>query len=133
MALTEAELCVFPRDRYEAALERFPALGRALLRRSTEALGERRDLLSTVSRRPATERVAGFLLALGKAANDSACHPARMFDLVLTRGEMASLLGLTIETVSRRITALEKEGVIRRHGARGIELLDAARLGSLAG
>ena len=42
------------------------------------------------------------------------------------------MLGLTIETVSRKITALEKSGAIRRHGKRGIELVDPARLSLMA-
>src|SRR5688500_12960547 len=33
VALTDSTVCVFPAKRYEEALERFPALGRALLRR----------------------------------------------------------------------------------------------------
>lgn len=132
IALTECELCVFPRAQYERAIERFPALGRALLRRSGEALEESRNLLAAITRRSATQRVAGFLLALARSANDTECHPASHFDLVLTRGEIASLLGLTIETVSRSLTKLERDGVIRREGARGIELLDAARLGTVA-
>ena len=132
IALTECELCVFPRGQYEQALERFPALGRALLRRSASDLEETRALLAAVTGRTALQRVAGFLLGLARAANDVACHPAAEFDLVLTRGEIASLLGLTIETVSRQLTRLEKDGVIRRKGARGIELVDAARLGTLA-
>jgi CRP/FNR family transcriptional regulator len=51
---------------------------------------------------------------------------------MLTRGELASLLGLTIETVSRQLTQLERDGMIRRNGPRGIELVDAARLGTEA-
>jgi CRP/FNR family transcriptional regulator len=39
------------------------------------------------------------------------------------------MLGLTIETVSRAITRFERDGMIRRKGARGIELVDPARLG----
>ena len=132
VALTDVELCVFPRGQYEQALERFPELGRALLRRSSQELAETRRLLAAVTGRSATQRVAGFLMALARAANDVECHPARRFDLVLTRGEMASLLGLTIETVSRTLTRLEKDGVIEREGARGILLKDAARLGKLA-
>lgn len=132
VALTDCELCVFPRAQYEAALHRFPKLGQALLRRSSEALTESRELLAAVSGRTAAQRVAGFLLSLARAANDTECHPAAEFDLVLTRGEMASLLGLTIETVSRQLTILEKDGVIRRQAARGILIEDAARLGRLA-
>jgi CRP/FNR family transcriptional regulator len=132
VALTDCDLCVFPRSQYEKALERFPELGRAVLRRSSEALAESRELLAAVSGRTSEQRVAGFLLSLARAANDTECHPATEFDLVLTRGEIASLLGLTIETVSRQLTKLEKGGVIRRRAARGIVIEDAARLGELA-
>ena len=41
-------------------------------------------------------------------------------------------LGLPKSTVSRKITALEKSGAIRRHGKRGIELVDPARLSLMA-
>ena len=132
VALTDVELCVFPRAQYELALQRFPELGMALLRRSSQDLAESRRLLAAVTGRSAMQRVGGFLMALARAANDTECHPAREFDLVLSRGEIGSLLGLTIETVSRQLTKLEKDGVIRRQGARGIKLEDAARLEKLA-
>ena len=132
VALTDSRLCLFPRRQYEEVVTRFPALGRALLRRSSEDLFESRALMALMTGRTAKARVAGFLEAMANAASDSPCHPARQFDLPLTRGEIASLLGLTIETVSRQLTKLEKAKVIARSGARGIELLDAARLGTLA-
>src|SRR5262245_1153031 len=99
IALTDCELCTFPRSEYERALERFPELGRALLRRSSQEVLDIRSLLASVTSRTATQRVSGLLLALARAASDSECHAAREFDLVLTRGEIASLLGLKIETV----------------------------------
>ena len=130
-ALTASELCVFPRREYERAIHRFPALSRALLRRSSQDLRDSRSLLAAVTGRTALQRVANFLVAVARAANDVECHPAREFDLVLTRGEMASMLGLTIETVSRQLTNLEKQGVIKRGAARSIRILDAARLGEI--
>ncbi|HEX6218409.1 MAG TPA: Crp/Fnr family transcriptional regulator [Sphingomicrobium sp.] len=132
IALTDCQLCVFPRRQYQDVVTRYPALGRALLRRSSEDLFESRALMALMTGRTAVQRVAGFLLAMANAASDSPCHPAKSFDLPVTRGEIASLLGLTIETVSRQLTRLEKDKVIARSGARGIDLVDAARLGTLA-
>lgn len=132
IALTDSRLCVFPRRQYEEVVTRYPALGRALLRRSSEDLFESRALMALMNGRTAGQRVAGFLLGMANAASDSPCHPAKAFDLPVTRGEIASLLGLTIETVSRQLTNLEKNKVIARSGARGIELIDAARLGTMA-
>lgn len=132
VALTECEVCVFPADRYLAALERFPALGLAVLRRSAEDLYDSRRLIDLMGRRTAARRVAAFLLAIAEAASTSPCHPATMLDLPLSRAEIGGLLGLTIETVSRQLSRLQADGVICRHGPRGIELLDPARLAAVA-
>lgn len=132
VAVAQCELCLFARAQYEQAVRRFPELGRALLRRSSRDLAESRSQLAALAGRTSTQRVAGFVIALARAASDSECHPAREVELELTRGEIASLLGATIETVSRQLTRLERDGLIRRNGARGIELLDPARLAALA-
>lgn len=132
IALADSELCLFSRDQYEAAVDRFPALAKALLRRSAEDLVEARSLVELQARRTSKGRVAAFLLAMAEAASHSPCHAAETFELPLTRGEMAGLLGLTIETVSRQLTALERDGAIARNGARGIRLADAAGLKALA-
>jgi CRP/FNR family transcriptional regulator, anaerobic regulatory protein len=132
VALTDSRLCLFPRVRYEAAIERFPALATALLRRSAQDLFDARAQIALDARRSASAKLATLLLALARAASHSPCHPAEAFELPLTRGEMAALLGLTIETVSRHLGALEDESIIQREGARGIRLKDAARLEALA-
>lgn len=131
VALTDSRLCVFSRKEYETALSAYPALATALLRRSAEDLFETRALINLMGRRSAETRVAGLLLAFSKAASDSPCHPVAEFDLPLKRGEISGLLGLTIETVSRQLSRLEASGLIKRHGARGIEIRNAPALQSL--
>ena len=132
VALTDSELCVFPKSEIARAVDKHPRLAQALLRRSQEDLLQSRELLALSGRRSAPAKVAGLLMGLAEAASDSSCHAALEFDLPLTRGEIAGMLGLTIETVSRALTRFERDGMIRRKGARGIELVDPARLGYLA-
>ncbi len=129
VALTDSELCVFAKTDITNALTEFPQLARALLQRSEEDLHRSRELLALGGRTSATDRVGALILAMAEAASSSPCHPADSFDLPLTRGEIANMLGLTIETVSRSITRLERSGAIERKGARGIVVLDPARLG----
>ena len=131
VALTDSQLCVFPRSDMDRALGAYPDLTKALFRRSQEDLHAARELLALGAGKSAGEQVGGLILALARAASDSPCHPAAVFDLPLTRGEMANMLGMTIETVSRALSSLEKGGVLKRIGARGIELVDPARLGSV--
>lgn len=132
IALTASRLCVFGRQDYERAVERFPALSRALLRRSAEDLFETRAIIDLMSRRTAKQKVAGFLLAMARAASDSPCHAEQLFELPLSREEIAGVLGLTIETVSRQLGSLEKDRVIAREGRRGVRLQDPGRLEALA-
>ena len=128
VALTESRVCLFSRPQFEDAIERFPKLGAALLRRTQEDLHDARRWLDLAQSGDARHKVGGALMAFAKAASDSPCHPASTFELPLSRAELASLLGLTIETVSRQITRFERDGGIQRHGKRGIELLDPALL-----
>ncbi len=132
IALTDSRLCMFGGEAYARAVERFPALGRALLRRSAEDLFESRALLDLLGRRTAGQKVAGFLLSMARAASSSPCHGATRFELPLTRGEMAGLLGITIETVSRQLSRLEQDGVVEREGRRGLRIAKPAALEALA-
>lgn len=132
VSLTDSTLCVFAGAEMERAIGRYPALATALLRRSQEDLHAARDLLALSGKRDAASKLAALILGFAHGASDSSCHPSPTFDLPLTRGEMAGMLGITIETVSRRLSAFERDRLIRRDGARGIVLKDPARLAALA-
>ncbi|MEG3148023.1 Crp/Fnr family transcriptional regulator [Sphingomonas sp. RT2P30] len=130
VALTDSELCLVPRADFERLMSAAPALQQSVLQRSVTDLDEARALTDLIGRRDARGRVAGLLLAFADAAGPG-CHRAQRFDLPLTRGEIAGLLGLTIETVSRQLSALEQGGLIERAGTRGIVLRDADGLSAL--
>ncbi len=55
------------------------------------------------------------------------------FELPLTRGEIGNMLGLTIETVSRKLGELEDMGAILREGKRGIALRNPQLLQEISG
>lgn len=127
-ALTKSRLCIVPRRDFEAMLADRPELAQSLLRRTLDALAESRALVDLIGRREARSRVAGLLLALARGAAEGPCAITPTFELPLTRGEIAGMLGLTIETVSRQLTKLEADGIIGRTGARGIAIRDARAL-----
>ena len=78
-----------------------------------------------LGRRSAEERVATFLIGWReRLAAFSA--PSKTIPLPMSRLDIADFLGLTIETVSRTFTKLERDGVIEI--APGcVEFVDAAR------
>lgn len=131
-ALTDSQACLFPADRFAALTRERPELAQRLLAEMSRELDESRHLIDLISRRQAKGRVAALIRAFARAASPAPCHGADAFDLPLTRGEMAQLLGLTIETVSRTLTALEAGGMIERRGSHGIAIRDPAGLEALA-
>lgn len=137
-ALTDAELCVFPRDRFEGLLAANSGMERLLLQRTFAALDATRARLLMLSRNTAAEKVAGFILSMADRARGTSDFQAVAggpvtFDLPLTRGQIADVLGLTIETVSRQLTKLKVAGVLALPGMRGVTIRDAAALRARAG
>src|SRR6185503_9418551 len=63
-SLTETDLCIYPRERFERVLSEAPGLGRELLRRTMRSLNDARERILTIGQRGAQERVAGFLADL---------------------------------------------------------------------
>lgn len=133
VALTDSKLCTFARRDIERAIDEYPALARALLRRSQDDLLATRSLLELTAHATAETRLAALLHDFAAAASDASCHIANHFELPLTRGEIANMLGLTIETVSRKLKELEEMGAIARRGKRGIDIADPALLRDVSG
>ena len=65
-----------------------------------------------LGRKTALERIATFLLDLPSHDPARSIPPGHVH-LPMTRAEIADYLGLTIETVSRVLTRLKTQGVIR--------------------
>jgi CRP/FNR family transcriptional regulator len=133
VAVTDVELCVFPRGPFERALADHPRMERLLLERTLAELDRARLGLVRMANASAGARVAGFVDDIGRR-QAPACRPAAMpaFDLPLSRGEMADLLGLTIETVSRQLKRFEAAGVMQLVGRRGVIVRDAPALAAAA-
>ena len=111
-ALTETDLCVFPRTAFERTLDAHPRMERMLLERTMSALDEARDRMLSLGRKTAQERLAGFLLELADRAGVRDDAGAIHVMIPISRGEMADYLALTIETVSRQLTRLKTAGII---------------------
>lgn len=116
-----------------AALERMAetdaSLALKLYKSVCQELAATRSLLVTVGQRSAIERVAAFLVALQRrTAGESST-----INLAMRRSDIADLLGLTIETVSRTLTKLRTMAVIDiEQGGTRVHLKDMARLIDLA-
>ena len=126
-ALVATELCRFPRRKFEALLEELPKLGQRLLVMASHELSAAQDRMMLLGRRTARERVVSFVLMLSQAAERRGQRNNPVV-LPMPRGDIADYLGLTIETVSRTLTHLKVEKLIKLPSDDRIELLQRAEL-----
>jgi CRP/FNR family nitrogen fixation transcriptional regulator len=108
--LIVARRSVLAEDTDPGAARSLWALAMADLRRS-------QDHALTLGRRSASERVAAFLIDMANRLGT-----ADALELPMSRQDMADYLGLTIETVSRTITDLQADGMIKLTACRKIQL-----------
>ncbi|MEE1877089.1 Crp/Fnr family transcriptional regulator [Altererythrobacter litoralis] len=125
-ALTEAQVCVFERRDFDRFAREHPRLEHKLLERTLSELDRTRKWMLLLGRMNAEQKIASFLLQVADRAGDSDTgeEDRVTFDLQLSRQQIADVLGLTIETVSRQMTRMKSQGLIDLPSRRTVTILD---------
>lgn len=132
-ALTDASICVFERSDFDRFAREHPRLEHKLLERTLTELDRTRRWMVLLGRMNAEQKVASFLLEMADRLGLSATDGPVRFTLPLSRQQIADVLGLTIETVSRQLTRLRNDGAIELPSRREVILCDTAELTVRAG
>ncbi|WP_170335626.1 transcriptional regulator FnrL [Ruegeria arenilitoris] len=135
-ATTDLVMCCFRKKPFEELMSSTPHIAHRLLQMTLDELDAAREWMLVLGRKTAREKIASLLSII--ARRDASIHQKGnsgpiVFDLPLTREAMADYLGLTLETVSRQISALKKDEVILLEGKRHVTIPDMGRLMEEAG
>ncbi|MDR3488017.1 MAG: helix-turn-helix domain-containing protein [Bradyrhizobium sp.] len=129
-AIGPVTVCRFPRASFALFIEDKPHLLRRMNELMVRELSYAQDHMVLLGRRSAEEKVASFVLSwrdrlarLGAAT--------KTVPLPMGRQDIADFLGLTIETVSRTFSKLERDGLIEIMPG-GIRLVASERVEALA-
>ncbi|MCE2522830.1 MAG: Crp/Fnr family transcriptional regulator [Rhodobacteraceae bacterium] len=127
IAGTEVQLCQFRIGDFERILQASPAVSRRLLEMTLDELDAARLWMLVLGRATSRERLTSLFALL---VQHDARHMSRKIgisakiELPFARSDIAEFLGLTIETVSRRFSDLQGDGLIRIEGRRKILIPD---------
>jgi CRP/FNR family transcriptional regulator, nitrogen fixation regulation protein len=125
-AITSATILVIKRSALVAMAARQNDVANELWTLTASALGKVQNLMVTLGRKNAQERMAAFLLEMSGRACDK-----QTIELPMSRQDIADYLGLTIETVSRTFTQLENEEAIELPTSRRVVLRNRGALNKL--
>ena len=124
IALEDSEVCVIPYQRLEEL-----GMQRQLHKVMSRELVRDQGVMMLLGTMRAEERLAAFLLNLSQrfAARG---YAAAEFHLRMTREEIGSFLGLSLETVSRLFSRFHDEGLVAVH-QKHVQIVDRVRLKSM--
>lgn len=135
-ATTDVVMCCFRKKPFEELMARTPHIAQRLLEMTLDELDAAREWMLLLGRKTAREKIASLMAIIARRDATLKLRGSQgplTFDLPLTREAMADYLGLTLETVSRQISALRKDGVIVLDGKRHVTVPDMNRLLAEAG
>ena len=129
-AIGAVAVCRFSKTSFARFIEDKPHLLRRINELAIRELSQAQDHMVLLGRRSAEEKVATFLLGWRDRLVQLR-GPANTVPLPMSRQDIADFLGLTIETVSRTFTKLERDRVIGIQPG-SVCLLDPARAEAMA-
>lgn len=126
-AASDVTLCSFERKSFERILVDTPHISQRLVEMAMDELDAARDWMVLLGRKTAREKLASFIQMLVQRSHIEGMDIPNL-SLPLTREEIASYLGLTLETVSRQFTQFRKDGIVEFSDRRNFNVIDHAAL-----
>lgn len=130
VALSNCDLILVPFKKFTSLGRAHPELEHAMYSVMSRELVREQAMVSMLGALSAEARVARFLVSLSERFADMG-YSSKHFNLRMTRHEIGSYLGLTLETVSRTLSAFNEIGYItvdqREIGIKDIDALKTLR------
>ena len=111
IAMETSAVCEIPFELMENLALSIPRLQRHLFQLLGKEIRTDQQLITLLSKSSAEQRIATFLLSIS-SRNHRRQLSATAFRLPMSRADIGNYLGLTVETVSRCLSRLQKQGLI---------------------
>jgi len=129
-ALEDSVVAVMPYPLVETLSRESPDLQRELHAALSREIAREHGVMLLLGSMHAEQRLATFLLNLSLRFRRRGYSPSD-FQLRMTRADIGSYLGMTLETVSRLFSRLQEQGIVEIR-QRHVRLVDADRLRAIA-
>lgn len=123
IALCSTTVCKLPFDRLEALCDSIPLLRGEVMARLVGKIQQTNQVILHGRHLHAEAKVLLFLRYLCRCNDTWKYDGGEVVKLSMSKGDIACYLGLRPESLSRALTKLQSEGIIRNH-AKSIDLLD---------
>lgn len=120
ICLEETTMCVINGDKLKGLMSKYPSIALKVIESISSRLEKAEELIENINNASVEQRLAQALLEL---ANNK-----KVINLKMSKGELASHLGMTQETLSRKLSLFQDQGLIKLEGQRKIIILNQEEL-----
>ncbi|MFD1929846.1 Crp/Fnr family transcriptional regulator [Sporosarcina siberiensis] len=117
-SMETTELCVMSRENFQAFLLKYPSISLKVLTEFSSRLAQTEKQSASIAMESAETRIAMYLAHLVEKQNQN------VITLPLSRKDIASHIGTTPETVSRKLKEFEDSGWIKQLNQNTIDIID---------
>lgn len=115
-ALERTHMCVIEGKKLKVLMERYPSIAFKVMEELSRRLERAENLIEDINLHTVEQRLAAALLKMANEENEVVLN--------MTKGDFASQIGMSQETLSRKLTAFQEQGLIEQKGNKRIILLD---------
>jgi CRP/FNR family transcriptional regulator len=127
IAISDVKICTLSKVDMDQLLKDHPDINKKILQEISKRLIQTENLVQNLSTNDTNSKVAYVLLKLseryGKEENDRI-----VVEIPINREEMANYAGVTRETMSRKLSHFEQEGILLTKGNKIIIIIDKQAL-----
>ncbi len=127
-AMEKTEICIIQSDKIREIVMQRPEIALKFLEAYTERIQHSEELIEQIGLRDVEQRIANYLTSEVEKNNIKSKNNEYIINLSISKGVLSSMLGTTQETLSRKLSVLQDEGLIRLEGQRKIIITDIESL-----
>jgi len=124
VAMENSTMCMIEGAALKELMASHPSIGLKVMEELSSRLENSESLIEEITLHPVERRLANFLLAESAGKDE--------LTLMMTKGDLASQLGMTQETLSRKLALFQESRVVVLKGQRGIIIVDREALEGIA-
>mgnify|MGYP000986542109 FL=1 len=115
-ALETSTMCIIEGEKLKELMKKYPSIAFKVMEELSERLEKAENLIEAINLNTVEQRLAKALITLSAGKKEVLLN--------MTKGDFASQMGMSQETLSRKLAAFQEEGLIELKGHRKIIILN---------
>lgn len=122
--LEQTSICIIEGNKLKNIINKHPNIAIKILEAISDRLKKAENLIESLGLYDVEQRISNILLEMAGDSN--------IIKLKMTKKDLASHIGISRETLSRRLTSMEDVKIIKQKGQRNIYILNKEKLEEMA-